>query len=64
MDEEKNDGFDTRQINILIERKRNEKIKLRMISIALACAFGLGIVGAALAVYIDSHVKKDTDLSI
>ena len=64
MEEEKNDGFDTRQINILIVKKRNEKIKLRILSIALACIFGLGIAGTAFAVYVDSHIEHETDLSM
>ena len=64
MEEEKNDGFDTRQINILIAKKKNEKIKLRIISIALACVFGLGIVGAVFAVYVNNHIEHEADLSM
>ncbi len=64
MEEEKDDGFDTRRINILVEQKKSEKIKLRILSIALACAFGLGIVGTAFGIYINNHIDLEVDPNV
>ena len=64
MYEEKNDAFDTRQINILIAKRRSEKRRRRIISLILACTFGIGIAGAFFSVYLESRVERDADLSI
>lgn len=66
MEEEKNDRFDTRKIDVLIDhkKKRKEKIKVRILSIALACVFGLGIAAAVFGVYVKNHIELEADTSV
>lgn len=61
-DKENEEGFDTRNINILIKKRKKEKRIIRIVTAALAVMFSLGICAAAFSVYVSKRIDKTADV--
>lgn len=62
--EEKEEGFETRNINILIKKRKKEKRIIRLVTGILALTFSLGISAAAFSVYVSERIDKTADLGL
>ena len=61
---ENEEGYDTRNINILIRKRKKEKRIIRIVTAVLALMLSLGICAAAFAVYVSKRIDKTADVGL